>query len=221
MIIRFCCPGNSFSGETLASHWKLVAWCLGKGHEIGLHNFYSGIVYSARNMCLGSFTPAGIKQKPYQGKVKYDRLVWIDSDIVFTEKHLEALLDHDEDIVSGVYKMQDQKHYVCCETMNHELFATTGSFGFMKIGDVDARKEKFKADFIGFGFVSIKYGVFESMDYPWFQPVWFDMLKDGVEAGIRDFTGEDIGFCWRAKDLGYDIWIDPKIKVLHRKPFII
>ncbi len=37
--------------------------------------------------------------------------MWIDSDIVFTPQQFQKLLDHKEDIVSGIYKMDGGTHY--------------------------------------------------------------------------------------------------------------
>ena len=58
-------------------------------------------------------------------------------------------------------------------------------------------------------------GVFESMEYPWFQPRW-------VSGGnFHDFCAEDVGFCWTAQELGHEIWVDPAIKVLHEKTVLL
>ena len=76
--------------------------------------------------------------------------------------------------------------------------------------------EPMKVGAIGFGFVCIKSGVFESLTRPWFQSAITTIEVDG-----KDYTfpiiGEDISFCERARKNGYDIWFDPTVRVTHHK----
>ena len=54
---------------------------------------------------LGGDVLAGPNQKPFQGKVDYDVIVWIDSDIIFTPEDVFKLLDSPHDVTAGVYMM--------------------------------------------------------------------------------------------------------------------
>ena len=59
----------------------------------------------------------------------------------------------------------------------------------------------------------IKKGVFEEMEYPWFAP----KMQVFESGSVQDMCGEDVSFCLDAKEMGYDIWCDPRIRVGHEK----
>jgi GT2 family glycosyltransferase len=66
------------------------------------------------------------------------------------------------------------------------------------------------------GFMAVKYGVFEKLDYPWFEAQSFDLGE-----GIYDFCSEDVGFCLKAIEAGYKVRVNPKIIVGHEKKLVI
>jgi hypothetical protein len=59
-------------------------------------------------------------------------------------------------------------------------------------------------------------GVFENMIYPVFGP---QLQK--YENGIEDYCGEDVGFCLDAKKLGFEIVVNPLIRVGHEKMVVL
>jgi GT2 family glycosyltransferase len=65
------------------------------------------------------------------------------------------------------------------------------------------------------GWMLVKKGVFESLEYPWFEPIR-KHIGDVVE-----FTMEDVAFCHKAIDKGYEIFIDPKVIVGHEKTIVL
>lgn len=219
MKIIFCLPGREFSGRFLQSWTELMYACLSNGIQPIMSQHYSPLLYYVRNMCLGGDNIQGIDQKPFQGKVDYDYMMWIDSDIVFTPDQFFKLLDADKDIVSGLYKMQNNYHYATVEKWDHEYFTKHGSYEFLNQDSIKKKKELFPVAYTGFGWVLIKKGVFESLQYPWFQPTWKEYERDGKT--IREFTMEDVAFCDMIKDKGFDIWIDPEIIVGHEKMMVL
>ena len=64
----------------------------------------------------------------------------------------------------------------------------------------------FKADFCGCGMMLVKMDVFLKLEWPW----WKDEFAPGVKT-----MGEDLYFCQKARDAGYDIWVDPMAKCNH------
>ena len=68
-------------------------------------------------------------------------------------------------------------------------------------------------------------GVFEDFDengkkkmpYPWFAP----KMQVFESGDVQDMCGEDVSFCLDAKDAGYEIWCDPRIRVGHEKTRVI
>jgi hypothetical protein len=95
---------------------------------------------------------------------------------------------------------------------NH--FKQHGCFKFLGPDDVPDKPGLMEVAYTGFGFILIKKGVFESMKYPWFRPI-FKQIGPAV-----DFTMEDVGFCLQAKESGLKIFVDPQIKVGHEKEVV-
>ena len=217
--IVFCLPGREFSNNFMQSWSELLLWCTQNGIQPLLSNAYSPLLYYVRNMCLGGNNLAGVDQKPFQGQVDYDYIMWIDSDVVFNPSHLTRLLDADKDIVSGLYMMADNTHYATVEHWDNDFFKKNGHFQFLNRELVKVKKAPFVVDYTGFGWILMKKGVVESLQYPWFQPIWKEYEIDGKI--IRDFTMEDVAFCHMIKEKGYDIWIDPEVIVGHEKSFVI
>ena len=74
-------------------------------------------------------------------------------------------------------------------------------------------------DYTGFGWTLIKKGVFEhdEMKYPWFAPK-MQVFESGE---VQDMCGEDVSFCLDAKEAGFEIWCDPRVRVGHEKQRVI
>jgi hypothetical protein len=218
--VIFALPGREFSGRFLQCWTELVYACLQNGIQPIMSQHYSPLLYYVRNMCLGGDNLRGIDQKPFGGQFDYDYIMWIDSDVVFTPDHFFKLLQDDKDIASGLYMMSDNTHYATVEDWDDEFFLKHGHFQFLNREMVQAKQGKlFTADYTGFGWVLIKKGVFESLQYPWFQPVWTEYNIDGKI--VRDFTMEDVAFCKMIKEKGYDVWIDPSVIVGHEKMVVL
>jgi hypothetical protein len=176
---------------------------------------YDPVVYYARNRILGGQNNSGKQQKPWQGQVQYDRMMWIDSDMVWNPDDVIKLITSDKPIISGTYLMSDNRLHPVVEDLDFNHLADHGVFEFMDKTTMSARTEPFKASYTGFGFVSIAAGVVESMEYPWFQPRWVSNDR------FHDFCAEDVGFCWAAQEAGQEIWIDPTVRVGHEKSVIL
>jgi hypothetical protein len=218
--VIFALPGREFSGRFLQCWTELVYACLQNGIQPVMSQHYSPLLYYVRNMCLGGDNLRGIDQKPFGGQLDYDYIMWIDSDVVFTPDHFFKLLQDDKDIASGLYMMADNTHYATVEDWDDEFFLKHGHFQFLNREMVQAKQGKlFTADYTGFGWVLIKKGVFESLQYPWFQPVWTEYNINGKI--VRDFTMEDVAFCKMIKEKGYDVWIDPTVIVGHEKTVVL
>ena len=81
------------------------------------------------------------------------------------------------------------------------------------VGSEMCIRDSFTVDYTGFGWVLIKKGVFENLEYPWFAP----KMQVFESGSVQDMCGEDVSFCLDAKEKGYDIWCDPRIRVGHEK----
>jgi len=215
MNIILCVPGKQFSDNWIHSWNDTISAISKAGHTWGYSMAYDPVVYYARNRVLGGNNTAGKSQYPFQGTANYDYMMWIDSDMVWRGEDVLKLINLDKPIASGCYVMQNNNQYPIVETLDYDKLATQGTFEFMSRSDLAAKTSPFKASYVGFGFVAIKKGVFETMEYPWFRPRWVDYNN------FSDFTAEDVGFCWTAQEKGHAIWVDPSVKVGHEKFMVL
>jgi len=170
-------------------------------------------------MCLSGDCTKGIYQKPFQGKVKYDYLLWLDSDMIFTVDDFKKLFKHKEDIISGIYNFEGGKGLTCGK-WDIDFFKANGYMPYFTeetiIKEPKDDRGLVTVDYTGFGFLLVKYGVFERMEYPWFFPEWTEVIND-KSVKIRDFSMEDVAWSNKARELGFKIYVDPKVKLGHEK----
>ncbi len=81
--IVFCLPGRNVSYIFLKNFVSLCFELVQNGASIQISQDYSSMVNFARCKCLGANVLRGPDQLPWDGKLKYDYQLWIDSDIVF------------------------------------------------------------------------------------------------------------------------------------------
>ncbi|MBN2036582.1 MAG: hypothetical protein JW768_07545 [Chitinispirillaceae bacterium] len=169
LTVIFCIPGFTFSGKFLECWSELVWYCFKNNINPVLSRRQSCNIYFVRNMCLGADVTRGAQQKPFNGKIDYDYLMWIDSDILFKPAHFERLLSHEKDIVSGIYLMEGGKALATVRQWDEAYFAEHGCFQFMTLDDLQGKEDLHEVSYTGMGFMLVKKGVVESLDYPWFR----------------------------------------------------
>lgn len=217
--IIFALPGRSFTNNFLIAWSELLTWCYRNNIIPILSNRYTSNVYYVRNMCLGGDVNRGIYQKPYNGKINYDYIMWIDSDIVFKVTDFINLLKQKKDIVSGLYLMQGGTSYATVINWDSQFFKKNGHFDFLNIikhKELQKNNNIITVSYTGLGFMLVKYGVFESIEYPWFRPTWEEFGNN-----IKDFSSEDVGWCKTILKKGYKIHIDLNTVVGHEKSIVL
>ena len=218
--VVFCLPGRGVSYTYLKNFVQLCFDIVQMGGSIQISQDYSSMVNFARCKCLGANVLRGPDQIPWDGKLKYDWQLWIDSDIVFnTEKFLQLVL-MDKDIASGWYCTEDGQTTSVAHWMDEDDFRSNGGvMNHETLETISKRKKPFTVDYAGFGWLLIKHGVFENekIKYPWFAPK-MQVFESGE---VQDMCGEDVSFCLDAIEAGYEIWCDPNIRVGHEKSRII
>ena len=207
--VVICTPGHSLMGIYVKSLLATIDVLSQRGITWAYSNEFSSHVGDAREITLNGDMQNDIAEiRPFKGRFTYDKLMWIDSDIAWNPEDFLKLYEAKEDIVSGAY-----------------LLAT---------GEVTAYPERLKPGYvyeqvlemseltevqaIGFGFVCVKQGVFESLTRPWFQStevVWTDPDTDKKFPFMM--MGEDMSWCERVMEKGYKIWFDPTVRVTHHK----
>ena len=223
--IVFCLPGRGCSYTFLKSFVQLSFDLVQNGMSIQISQDYSSMVNFARCKVLGANVLRGPNQKPWDGKLEYDYQLWIDSDIAFSTEKFWQLADvaipaegDEKEIAAGWYMTEDGRTTSVAHWLEEDEFRKNGGVMNHETGEsISKRKKPFTVDYTGFGWVMIKNGVFERMEYPWFAP----KMQQFESGAVQDMCGEDVSFCLDAKELGIETWCDPRIRVGHEKTRVI
>jgi cellulose synthase/poly-beta-1,6-N-acetylglucosamine synthase-like glycosyltransferase len=211
-------PGNNFSRKFLIS-WTEAFSVLMSRYSISMSMGYSSFVSFARMQTLGYDTLRGESQKPFEGR-DYDVFVTIDSDMVFSPEQLIELIEATDryEVVSGYYKMADNKRLAVVREWNTEYFSRNGTFQFLTPEDIP--QEPFEAAYAGMGFMALTKRAMDSLEYPAFFHELVEMEgPDGKR--IRELVSEDVAFCRNLQKKGYNIMVIPSLRVGHEKTFVI
>ncbi len=130
-------------------------------------------------------------------------LLFVDSDMYFPPDTLSRLLAHGREIVGVEYNKRE--------------------FPLVGVHEAEgepSRTELYIAKRIGLGVTLIDLSIFTDKERPLGAPSelhpngnpWFSFGRDSQGAVV---IGEDVWFCEVARDAGYDVYIDPLIKVRH------
>ena len=137
---------------------------------------------------------------PFAGNFTYNKIMWIDSDIQWEPEHVLSLYHSERDIITGAYMMTNGQVAISFDGINHPY-----------PHQIPISREV-KLSTCGFGFLCIKNGVFEKMPKPWFDSEIYEQ-----NGRLTSMMGEDNSWCLRARSLGFDIWLDPNVRVIHNK----
>ena len=182
--------GRGCSYTFLKNFVQLCFDMVQSGMSIQICQDYSSMVNFARCKCLGANVLRGPKQIPWDGKLEYDYQLWIDNDIVFNVDKFWQLCDlavpaegDERQIAAGWYATEDGHTTSVAHWLEEDDFRKNG--GVMNHETVESmgkRNKPFTVDYTGFGWVLIKKGVFENMEYPWFAPK-MQVFESGGSTG--------------------------------------
>ena len=197
--------------EYVKSLLATIDWLHEEGMTYTFLSKYSSFVPAARELtATNTFAPNWGTQLIGSGEFTYNKILWIDSDISWDVEAFVRLIESDKDIIGGLYQ--------------------TGRDGRVAVNIWDERgrptvvnkvayllhDEPTKVDGLGFGFICMKFGVFELMPRPWFKIL--EVEVEGSDFPIN--LGEDYSWCLSAQRAGFEIWVDPLVKVEHHKEII-
>lgn len=208
--IMICCPGTSFSMNYIKNITNLLQHFEERGIKYKFCTTFSRNIYETRNKCLLGNPSNGKDQLPFGGE-DYTHILWIDDDITFNNKDFDLLYDSGKDVISGFYIMADGEQYAAVKIWDEEFFSENGYFQFMRPDDIKDGKYPTRVQYIGFGFLLIKKGVFEQLEYPWFEPTYLQIRE------AEDFCMEDVTFCLKCKKKDIPVFAHPKVIVGHNK----
>ena len=187
--IVFCLPGRGVSYIFLKAFVQLCFDLVQTGASIQIAQDYSSMVNFARCKVLGANVLRGPKQIPWDGKLEYDYQLWIDSDIVFDVEKFYRLVWMKKDIAAGWYMTEDGKTTSVAHWLEEDDFAKNGGVMNHETGEsISRRRKPFTVDYAGLGWVLIKKGVFESLEYPWFAP----KMQVFDSGDVHDMCGEAV-----------------------------
>jgi len=155
------------------------------GNETAIMFQVGSLIYEARN-----------KLAKQAIKMGAEWTMWFDSDMIFPPETMIKLLEHNAPIVSGAYFRRSPPYHLVafdeCDTKNR------------KWTDLKLPTETVSCGGVGFGCVLVKTDVLFDVAAK-FQ-TWFEPMNG---------FGEDLSFCWRARECGYDILLDPSVSCGH------
>lgn len=216
MVILFCIMGDSFSSNFLRSWTELFGFCISNNIQPIMINNDGKYPYENRNKCLGiNYANTGNNQIPFQGKVNYDYIMWIDSKTVFNVDMFKSLLSSNKNIVSGLCLNHDLKTFNCIESFNNEEFLKTGVYNFIKNTDISEKKENnegyeklLKVNYSCMNFMLMKKGIIEQFDTPWFQPLKSVFHNNEGEQILNLLENEEYYFSKKCNKLNIDIFVN-------------
>lgn len=200
-------PGHSVGAYYVKSLFNSFAYFAERNIKWAWVNDVSSNVADARELTIAGTRINNLEQtEPLQGTITYDKIMWIDSDISWEPDDIIKLYESDKDIITGGYLLASGEVTVYPKILQRGMLYDE----FLK------QKEPFQVEGAGFGFVCIKNGVFEKMPRPWFQSAPMTHTQNGKTFNFN-ILGEDLSWFIRARELGFEVWVDPSVKVTHHK----
>jgi FkbM family methyltransferase len=168
--------------ETFKSIYDMI---VPDGYEVDFQCFYGYNIDQVRNL-IASWAE------------RYDYLFSVDSDIAFEKDTLVKMLQHDKDMVTGLYIQRKPGQHIL------ELYrAGQGNIPYEDIYG----KGLVEVDGCGFGCVLVKSEVIRAIGYPQF------VYKSALNH--NDTISEDVYFCTKAREKGFKIYADTSIICRH------
>lgn len=127
----------------------------------------------------------------------YDYLFSIDHDITFSPDTLRKMLNHNVDLVSGVYRQRLEPQMIEIYDLKQHRMTIDQIYGksIVQIGGC------------GFGCVLVRKEVLSEIGYPQFE--YYPALDH------NNTISEDTDFCRKAAEKGFKLWCDPSILCGH------
>ncbi len=192
-ILVAMATGGTVRSETVASLFGALEVL--KSHNVGVNLALEigGYVAHNRNALVATAQSKGM-----------DYVMFIDNDMVFNPSAIQRLLDADKDIIGINYNARGVPGRPTISTVKIVDPATDPNYG--KTMMVDFPAQMFKCFGLGTGFMLIRTSVFDKLERPYFV---------AYEDPDGSHHTEDIEFCKKAHDVGFDVWCNPTIEVKH------
>ena len=127
----------------------------------------------------------------------YTHMLFIDSDMIFDESIVETLMFSGKDFVCGAFQSRRPPYGACVYTKMQPQERVE-----------DYGMTPFRVDGCGMAMTLISTEILKEV-----QERYGKCYDPETIEGVR--FGEDLAFCWRAKQLGKEIWCEPTARVGH------
>jgi hypothetical protein len=165
----------------------------------------AAVMHASRNghEWLGDCSPdrqpyAAARNNAVQGVIDKEdmsdaAIVWVDSDVILPLDGITRLASYDKDFVTGIYFQRGDNHWPLIAHYNKEMNNFNWVIKWPKnvLAPIDG---------CGFGFVLTSMNMLRKMDPPWFK--------------FEKFS-EDLSFCLKAKEAGFQLYVDTAILCGH------
>lgn len=133
-------------------------------------------------------------------KLNCNHIFFVDSDVLIERGHLDRLLSHNKDVVSGVY----YKRRPFYEPLPRRKVAENLYVPIEPEGN-----DIIEIDGTGLGCLLVNMDIFDKIQYPWFE------FKYNNVYGKWDQLSEDLCFCQKLQNIGTKIYCDPTVQCSH------
>jgi hypothetical protein len=206
--IAMPCYGGMLTESTFMSFIKFANTARQLGVDWTLETMVNeSLISRARNTLTAKF----LHQK------ESTHLMFIDADIGWEPWHLLVLLNHDKDVIGGLYPM---KTMPIKWVVNGFEGAEEGKDGLQEVSKA------------GTGFLLTKRAVFEKMaSHPavkqykndiGLDPIYDQYLKTFFDTAVRQnrYYSEDWTMCENWRDMGGRIWVDKRVLLRHSGSYV-
>jgi hypothetical protein len=225
--VAICIPTHKKAeNETTTALEKMIPEARNHANIVMRPGIASSVVHWVRNQLLATL---------YKEKVAFDYVLFMDDDMVPQPNALSVLLDRKVDVIGAVCTVRQDPPLPNVRHFNPETFT-------FHTADID-RPGTWKVGAVGTGFMLISRAAIEAVgEYTLAQEYakkylgmsdevamqrqlvereraskdhnkfWFEFLKHPKGEGE---IGEDVSFCFKARECGFEIYADSTIKVGH------
>ena len=143
--------------------------------------------------------------------IESDYVFFVDGDMRFPESALRVMIERGKDILGAAYNYRDfpprstvkpDPKYV----EDYEIRETPDPRHISVV--LKDPSKPFRCRAVGTGLMLIRTEVFRKIPRPWFHFV-------PNVPGESEFVGEDVYFCDKAREHGFEIWVEPALQVGH------
>lgn len=207
VLIGMPCSSGLVSAYTVDGLFKLTRPCL-----VSLLIIERQAVDAARNYLVEMAI-----------RLDVDYLFFVDDDGVLPPDTLEKLLEDDKDIVGApvmTRNAKDDGKHALCVFEKYDFYIGDGKNinKYRSIKSFDQTKHLFSVDAIGGACFLIKRGALQAL-YAKHNGRPFEFIHEVYETKEHGVTvrniSEDMCFSERAKQEGYEIWVDTRIRPIH------